>query len=611
MSHFVITGSGTPANRLEINDLIKDDKSFSLYIQALADMSSRTQNDVTSFFQVGGIHGLPFIPWDDATGNSLAPNQWGGYCTHGSVLFPTWHRPYVMLYEQILNQSAQKIAATYTTDTASWQQAATNLRQPYWDWAKNAVPPPEVISLAQVTITTPTGRKAVTNPLIRYKFHPIDPSFPDPYSQWPTTLRQPNSTDPNAKDNVTRLTSVLRSAQRDITTKTYNLLSRVTTWPAFSNHNPGDGGSSSNSLEAIHDGIHVDVGGNGQMSDPSVAAFDPIFFLHHANVDRMVSLWSALNPGVWVTSSDEDDGTFTIPPDDPVDASTPLTPFWNAQTTFWASADVTDTSELGYTYPEFNGLDMTNTTAVQQAIAQAVNRLYGSGSRRASVPRQFLAMPAAAVKEGAKATAAAIVPSDPVTAAGASLPSGATTRSIGVTSASQPEAFLAVHHNTPAPPEGNIWDWSARIEFKKYELGSSFTVLIFLGQVPENPEDWRIAPNCVGAHHAFVNRLPDQCANCQNQLNIITEGFVHLNEGIAEFSGLGSFEPDVIHPYLEKEMHWRVQKTDGSPAQLESLEVTVIATPLSLPPGSAFPVAGEPTRHPRITHGRPGGARQV
>ena len=121
MSHFVITGASAPSNRLEINDLVKDEKLFSLYIQALgmtneffpyfsyllipfvADMSARSQSDVTSFFQVGGIHGLPFTPWDDANGKSLGNNQWGGYCTHGSVLFPTWHRPYVLLYEARLS----------------------------------------------------------------------------------------------------------------------------------------------------------------------------------------------------------------------------------------------------------------------------------------------------------------------------------------------------------------------------------------------------------------------------------------------------------------------------------------------------------------------------
>jgi Common central domain of tyrosinase len=63
--------------------------------------------------------------------------------------------------------------------------------------------------------------------------------------------------------------SDLSSVQNDITQSTYNLLTRVRTWPAFSNHTPGDGGSSSNSLEAIHDEIHGTIG--GQMGDPSVA----------------------------------------------------------------------------------------------------------------------------------------------------------------------------------------------------------------------------------------------------------------------------------------------------------------------------------------------------
>lgn len=65
--------------------------------------------------------------------------------------------------------------------------------------------------------------------------------------------------------------SVLRSAQDDITTSTYSMLTRVHSWTAFSNHTVGDGGSNSNSLEAIHDGIHVNVGGFGHMSDPAVA----------------------------------------------------------------------------------------------------------------------------------------------------------------------------------------------------------------------------------------------------------------------------------------------------------------------------------------------------
>jgi hypothetical protein len=51
-------------------------------------------------------------------------------------------------------------------------------------------------------------------------------------------------------------------------------------------------------------------------------AFDPIFFLHHCNVDRLLSLWAALNPSVWVSPGDAEDGTFILPPEAPVDVST-------------------------------------------------------------------------------------------------------------------------------------------------------------------------------------------------------------------------------------------------------------------------------------------------
>jgi tyrosinase len=121
MSRFVVTGaSGGSPNRLEINDLVNNEKFFSLYIQALRRsniklshqivglnflseaMCTCDQDDIQSYFAVAGIHGLPSEPWNGATGDPpFDPTtvQWGGYCTHGSVLFPTWHRPYLMLFE--------------------------------------------------------------------------------------------------------------------------------------------------------------------------------------------------------------------------------------------------------------------------------------------------------------------------------------------------------------------------------------------------------------------------------------------------------------------------------------------------------------------------------
>jgi tyrosinase len=46
---------------------------------------------------IGGYHGEPFrgAGWGSS-------NYWGGYCNHGNILFPTWHRAYLMRLEQAL-----------------------------------------------------------------------------------------------------------------------------------------------------------------------------------------------------------------------------------------------------------------------------------------------------------------------------------------------------------------------------------------------------------------------------------------------------------------------------------------------------------------------------
>ncbi|KAF5372536.1 hypothetical protein D9758_005295 [Tetrapyrgos nigripes] len=615
MSRFLVTGAsggqtqGAQApNRLEINDFVKNEAHFSLYIQVLQSIySNKSQSDIDSFFQIGGIHGLPYVSWDGSGAQPIDRNGWEGYCTHGDVLFPTFHRPYMMLLEQVIQAEAVKIAATYTSaDAQRFKDAAQNLRQPFWDWARNSVPPAEVISLDQVTIAAaPDGKRVpVTNPLRRYTFHPIDKSFPRPYSVWKTTVRYPtSSTNPSPTEDINTMKRTLQRAQSQITSTTYNMLTRVNTWPAFSNHTVGDGGSSSNSLEAIHDGIHVNVGGNGHMSDPSVAAFDPIFFMHHANVDRMLSLWSALHPGVWVTPNTSQDGTWTIRAGSAIDQNTNLTPFWHTQNNYWSSANVTSTAPLGYTYPDFNDINISSPSAVQIAIAGIVNQLYGGGT---TIPRTLTTL---ATTAALKASAAEEKPQNEGTP-GEQAPM-AVVRSFIATPPSQTGnggAHPEVAH-APRPTEHtrDLWEWTARIHVKKYEIGASFSVPIFLGSVPENSAEWLTCDHFVGAHHAFVNSSAESCANCRTRQDLTLEGFVNLNDGILTHANLPSLDPSVVEPYLTEQLHWRVVKVTGEAvdlAQLPSLQVTVIATRLDLPPGSLFPIPTE-TRHCHdVTRGR-------
>jgi tyrosinase len=612
MAHVVITGAqggnavGAPApNRLEINDFVAPNniEQFSLFVQALTAVFETPQPESLSFFGISGIHGLPYSPWEGAGGNQpVEGSDSGGYCTHGSVLFPTWHRPYVALYEQALQQAALGIAQQYA-DQDHWTAVARNLRVPFWDWASSSVPPDEVIALENVNIITPDGNQnAVPNPFLRYSFNPIDPSFTSPWDQYQTTVRHPEDQDP-----VQGLKSDLASVGEQLTTKTYNLLSRVHTWPAFSNHTPDDGGSSSNSLEAIHDEIHVTVGGNGHMSDPAVAAFDPIFYLHHCNVDRLLSLWSAVNPGRWVTRGPSDAGTFTIPANVGVDVNTDLTPFWNTQNSFWISTGTTTTAALQYTYPEFNNLDLGNANAVRTAIANIINQKYRGGSASGRGGLRLFAQPPAG---GAPAPTA---------------DTSVTAEAVSSVKSAASEITHLFHSrggpaHTPHTPghggnEGQVvlHDYTARVHFKKYELGGSFSVLIFLGDVPNDPSQWRKCNAFVGAHHAFVNSAASQCGNCKNQADIYSEGFVHLNSAIAKRSGLSSYEAEQVLPYLKDKLHWRIQAAGKAVevGKLPSLEVTVSQTPLTQEPGAPFPTAGQPIYHHHITYGRPGGARHA
>ena len=89
--------NGSVPYRLEIRDLEQNADQWNLYLLALYMMQQSTsQTDELSYYQIAGIHGRPFIPWD---GVSATPGDSGGYCTHTIALFPTWHRPYLALFE--------------------------------------------------------------------------------------------------------------------------------------------------------------------------------------------------------------------------------------------------------------------------------------------------------------------------------------------------------------------------------------------------------------------------------------------------------------------------------------------------------------------------------
>lgn len=131
------------------------------------------------------------------------------------------------------------------------------------------------------------------------------------------------------------------------------------------------------SLESVHDTIHNTVGssGPGHMTNAAYSAFDPVFWLLHANIDRMTTLWQALNPNSWVTNHSNPTATFTSDAGAYADEDTPLHPFHrNKAGDFWTSASVRDHTVFSYTYPELIGLSKADT------LVRRINQLYGDNA---------------------------------------------------------------------------------------------------------------------------------------------------------------------------------------------------------------------------------------
>lgn len=287
--------------------------------------------DPNSFFQIAGYHGEPFR---GAGYNN--PQWWGGYCNHGNILFPTWHRAYVRRLEQAL------------------QKQVPGVTMPYWneidkETLTTGIPP----IFLQEKYTFADGT-TIDNPLLSYKFQKkiqdrIYQPFPDADYSKPkgyATVRYPFSglvgqadvqatEDYNAKMRalgIDKTNQLLNDNVIDWLTKefyypdggkpikahvaekyleclnapNYAVFSNTTSAERWNDDLP-DGVKLAVPVESPHNSIHLAVGGihipaqnadakdapdaNGDMGENDTASFDPIFFFHHCFIDRMFWAW--------------------------------------------------------------------------------------------------------------------------------------------------------------------------------------------------------------------------------------------------------------------------------------------------------------------------------
>jgi hypothetical protein len=206
-------------------------------------MMSRTASDPTSYRFQANIHGT----YDSAT-TPPEMQSWNN-CEHGSYYFPSWHRMYLYFFDRILRAAA----------------GDPNLVLPYWNWTDSA----------QRTLPLPFRQPAnASNPL-----YIAPPGRPAALDAGTASLGA----------GTVDFSAAFVDVNFDSPTGSGASFGGQIAAPMQFNGPHGDFESQP------HDVVHVALG--GLMRDPDTAAQDPIFWLHHANIDRMWNRWLAQGGG--------------------------------------------------------------------------------------------------------------------------------------------------------------------------------------------------------------------------------------------------------------------------------------------------------------------------
>ncbi|PHH79246.1 hypothetical protein CDD80_5330 [Ophiocordyceps camponoti-rufipedis] len=359
--YYPITGvkvdNGPLPIRRNIDDLQKENgPQWHLYIQALSSMYEMDSDDPLSFFQIAGIHGWPWIEWNN-TGKTTA-NGWAGYCPHGQSL--------VSAAKQIASQYPQNVRKQY-------EEAANTLRAPYWDWASTEHVPPST-GPGEVTITTPKGKnQKVTNPLANYKFP--EKAVGGVYGDLPGAA--PVGSRPQGG-------KIQRCPGQSYPDFANNIMSRQVPNPRSRSYRSmvdftrfGSTSGRGFSLEQIHNTVHTEATCGADFLDSRISGFDPLFMLHHANVDRLWAYWQASFPKESIFNGSYSGGSrFTTPARTMIGPDSALAPFFGANNQAHTSKTVVSIKDFGYSYEglEFGSMSESE---LEKSATRMIGKLYG------------------------------------------------------------------------------------------------------------------------------------------------------------------------------------------------------------------------------------------
>ncbi|EIT84795.1 tyrosinase [Fictibacillus macauensis ZFHKF-1] len=248
-----------------------------------------------------------YIAWHASAGGFQTPQGADRTAAHMCPAFLPWHREFLLRFERDL------------------QSVNPSIMLPYWDWARDAM----LRDPSQAPIWQPDFMGGNGNP----RNDNLVEDGPFIGNRWITI------------DEEGRPAGGLRRdfGQDGLRLPTETQVRNALTIPVYDRppYNMDSRNSFRNTLEGFPDGpqlhnlVHLWVG--GQMGFVPIAPNDPVFFLHHANVDRIWAMWQDLYP----TSPylPQENGPYGQNYHDPMYP-------WNAQT----PSDVNNYRALGYVY---------------------------------------------------------------------------------------------------------------------------------------------------------------------------------------------------------------------------------------------------------------------
>lgn len=288
-----------PPRRRSLQGLAWNDPIIQAYRDAVGIFKNKPASDRFNWVKLADFHG--------------SYNGGYKYCPHGDWYFLPWHRAFTAMYERLVRQAVSD----------------NSFAMPFWDWTANPLMP-EVF----LPKTTPDGK---TNWLCVNE---------DGMSRtWPANKPMPDSiVGPKV------LQKILSDTPYEVFGTGKN--------PQQNNLDPRwvpRGGGTQGTLEATpHNNVHNNIG--GWMPSPA-SPRDPMFFAHHANIDRIWAVWNLKHSNT----------TNSLWTDMPFQNN-----FLNPDGTFWSPkvSDLYVPEKLGYTY----GLS-SNLTARAPALLSLDSKL--------------------------------------------------------------------------------------------------------------------------------------------------------------------------------------------------------------------------------------------